>query len=110
MRKFVSIIAALGFLGTTSLTPVFAAPMIDGVAKSDDLSAAKKKKKAKKAKKKMSELAISDVSAAKKKKKKAKKKKMSELTISDLSSAKKKKAKKKAKKKMSNVIEYRIAA
>src|SRR4051794_26077829 len=90
MRKFTAIVTALGFLGTTSLTPVFAAPTIDTPAKSDDLSAAKKKtkkpakKKAKK--KKMGELTISDdLSAAKKKKKPAKKgkKKMGELTISD---------------------------
>ena len=52
MRKLTAIIAALGFLATTSLTPVFAAQAIDTPAKSDDLSAAKKKaKKAKKAKK-----------------------------------------------------------
>ena len=49
MRRITAIIAALGFLGTTMLTPVFAAQAIDTPAKSDDLSAAKKK--AKKAKK-----------------------------------------------------------
>ena len=44
MRKIIATIAALGFLGTTSLTPVLAAS-IDGTAPSADLSAAKKKKK-----------------------------------------------------------------
>ncbi len=56
MRKLVAIAAALGFLATTSLTPVMAAPAIGGgmgTVKSDDLSAAKKKaKKAKKSTKK----------------------------------------------------------
>ena len=47
MRKLTAIIAALGFLGSTSLTPVFAAPVPGTVVKSDDLSAAKKKKKKK---------------------------------------------------------------
>jgi flagellar biosynthesis component FlhA len=102
MRKLVAIAAALGFLATTSLTPVMASPAIGGgmgTVKSDDLSAAKKKakkkkaKKAKKAKKKMSSVMTEDLSSAKKKaKKKAKKSK-----------------KKAAKKKMSSVIEYRIA-
>ena len=87
MRKLTAIIAALGFLATTSLTPVYAAQAFDTPAKSDDLSAAKKK--------------------AKKKGKKAKK--TAELTIADdLSAAKKKK--KKAKKKAASVILYRIAA
>ena len=78
MRKITAIIAALGFLGTTMLTPVAAATS-EGIAKSDDFSAAKKKAKKKKAKKKA--------------------KKDAALVSSDLSAAKKKKAKKKAKKK-----------
>jgi hypothetical protein len=110
MRKLTAIIAALGLLASTSLTPVYAgATSTDTGVKSDDLSAAKKK--AKKAKKKKSELAVTDLSAAKKKAKKAKKakKKKSELAVTDLSAAAKKKAKK-AKKKASNEILYRIAA
>src|SRR4051812_32144917 len=60
LRKFTAIVAALGFLASTSLTPVLAAPSLDTPLKSDDLSAAKKKKPAKKAKKKkMGELVIS---------------------------------------------------
>ena len=87
MRKLTALVAALGLLGTTSLTPVFAAPATDaGVAKID-LSAAKKKAK----------------------KSKAKAKKTSELST-DLSAAKKKAKKSKAKAKTSNVIVYRIAA
>jgi hypothetical protein len=31
MRKLTAIITALGFLGSTSLTPVFAAPAVDTV-------------------------------------------------------------------------------
>ncbi len=71
MRKIIATIAALGFLGTTSLTPVLAAS-IDGTAPSNDLSAAAKKKKKKAAPKeeKKTELLSSDVSAAAKKKKK----------------------------------------
>jgi hypothetical protein len=121
VRKLTAIVAALGFLASTNLTPVWAAPATGTGFKSDDLSAAKKKKPAAKkkyAKKKMSELTLSsDFSAAKKKKptkkKYAKKKKMGELTLSsDLSAAKKKKKPaKKGKKKMGeNVILYRIAA
>ena len=104
MRKLIAILAAIGFIGTTTLSPVLAAQATPGVAKSDDLSAAKKKAK-KKSKK--AELTVTDLSAAKKKaKKKAKK---AELTnVTDFSAAKKK-AKKKAKK-AENVILYRIAA
>ena len=127
MRKMTAIAAALGFLVTTSLTPVVAAPAID-TGTTTDLSAAKKKakksaKKAKAKKKKAAELSeVTDLSAAKKKAKKgkkakakSKKKKMGELSVTtDLSAAKKgKKSAKKAKakkKKVSNVIEYRIAA
>jgi hypothetical protein len=76
MRKIIATIAALGFLGTTSLTPVLAAASIDGTAPSDDLSAAKKKakkkvhkKKAKKVmEKKATDVGATDLSAAKKKK------------------------------------------
>jgi len=51
MKKITAIIAALGFLGSTMLTPVAAATS-NGIFKSDDFSAAKKKAKKKKAKKK----------------------------------------------------------
>lgn len=99
MRKLVAIAAALGFLGTTSLTPVQAAPAGDLGFKSEDFSAQKKKAK----------------KAAKKSKKKAKKKDVSSVQTSEDLSAQKKKAKKakKAKKpakKQSNLIVYRIAA
>jgi hypothetical protein len=70
MRKLTAIIAAIGFLGSTSLTPVFAAPVHGTVVKSDDLSTAGKKKK----KKKGAELTITqdEMTAAGKKKKKKK--------------------------------------
>ena len=83
MRKLIAIIAAIGFIGSTSLPSMNAAQAKPGVAKSDDLSAAAKKKAKKKAKK-------------------------AEVTVTDLSAAAKKKAKKKAKK--AELIEYRIAA
>ena len=64
MRKLTAIIAALGFLASTSLTPIYAAPAVDTVVKNDDLSAAKKKKK----KKKGAEVIVNDdLTAAKKK-------------------------------------------
>ena len=44
MRKITAIAVALGFLTSVSL-PAFATPVVQGVVKSDDLSAAKKKKK-----------------------------------------------------------------
>ena len=81
MRKIIAIAAALGFLASTSL-PTFAAPATNGVVKSDDLSAAKKKKKKmeKKDEKKIekkdekkSDLDLNDLSAKKKKKKAEKK-------------------------------------
>ena len=80
MRKLTAIITALGFLGSTSLTPVFAAPAVAPVVKSDDLSTAGKKKK----------------------------KKGAELTIiqDEMTSA----GKKKKKKKGAEIILYRIAA
>ena len=83
MRKLIAIIAAIGFIGSTTLSPVIAAQATQGVVKSDDLSAAKKGKSKKKAKK-------------------------AELLSTDLSAAKKGKSKKKAKK--AELIEYRIAA
>ena len=46
MRKITAIAVALGFLTSVSL-PAFATPAVQGVVKSDDLSAAKKKKKKK---------------------------------------------------------------
>jgi hypothetical protein len=86
MRKLIAIMAALGFLGATSLTPVVAAASVDKPATSDEVSAQKKAKKAKK--------------AMKKKAKKAKKAKKPA----------KKRAKKPMKKKADAVILYRIAA
>src|SRR6267154_4720415 len=97
MRKIIATIAALGFLGTTSLTPVLAAASIDGMAPSDDLSAAKKKVvKKKKAKKKVAKKKVHKKKKHHKKKMKAKPKteKKSELFSTDLSAAKKKKKKK----------------
>ncbi|MPZ58784.1 MAG: hypothetical protein GEU91_20285 [Rhizobiales bacterium] len=104
MRKLIAIAAALGFLGATSLTPVFAAPAGNGMT-ATDFSAQAKKKKAKKSSKKK---------PAKKMEKK------SSLTVTDISAQEKKAAKKKAKKsskkkpakmeKKSGVILYQIAA
>ena len=53
MRKLIAVIAAIGFIGSTTLSPVIAAQATPGVAKSDEFSAAAKKKgkKAKKSKK-----------------------------------------------------------
>src|SRR5262249_5029441 len=44
MKQITAIIAALGFLGSTMLTPALAATS-NGITKSDDFSAKKKKKK-----------------------------------------------------------------
>ncbi len=44
MRKLIAIIAAIGFIGSTSLPAMNAAQAKPGVAKSDDFSAAAKKK------------------------------------------------------------------
>ena len=44
MRKITAIAVALGFLTSVSL-PAFATPVVQGVVKSVDLSAAKMKKK-----------------------------------------------------------------
>jgi len=66
MRKITAIAVALGFLTSVSL-PAFATPAVNGIVKSDVLSAAKKKKKSTTDKK--SSLATTDLSAAKKKKK-----------------------------------------
>ena len=62
MRKLIAIVAAIGFIGSTTLSPVIAAPATPGVAKSDEFSAAAKPKKKKKAKK--AELTATDISAA----------------------------------------------
>jgi hypothetical protein len=51
MRKLIAIIAAIGFIGSTTLSPVLAAQATPGVAKSDEFSAAAKKKGKKSAKK-----------------------------------------------------------
>jgi hypothetical protein len=128
MRKLTAIIAALGFLGTTSLTPVLAAAPIDNG--SVELSAQKKIKKAKRAKvkivkkRKAAELQVSqDLSAQKRKAKRAKvkkpraKAKTAEMQIiGDLSAQKKKSKRVKAKKPGSKAkaksaaIYYRITA
>ena len=44
MRKLIAVIAAIGFIGSTTLQPVIAAQATPGVAKSDEFSAAAKKK------------------------------------------------------------------
>jgi hypothetical protein len=103
MRKITAIAVALGFLTSVSL-PAFATPAVNGVVKSDELSAAKKKKK-KDSMEKKSSLGATDLSAAKKKKKKSMEKKSS-LGATDLSAAKKKK---KQPEKRSEIL-YRIAA
>ena len=97
MRKFTAIAVALGFLTSVSL-PAFATPTVNGVVKSDELSAKKKKKTEKKDEKK-SDLGMTDLSA--KKKKKTEKK---AALGTDLSAKKKKKTEKKSE------ILYRIAA
>ena len=70
MRKITAIAVALGFLTSVSL-PAFATPVVHGVVKSDDLSAAKKKKKKNDSLEKKSDNTVlgTDLSAAKKKKK-----------------------------------------
>ena len=75
MRKSLAVLAALGFLGATTVAPVIAAPTAPAIDHTD-ISAAKKKAKpsAKKSKTKKSEL-VTDLSAAKKKAKKASSKK-----------------------------------
>ena len=50
MRKITAIITALGFLGSTMLTPVVAATA-NGITKTDEFSSEGKKAKKKKAKK-----------------------------------------------------------
>lgn len=105
MYKLIGLIAALGLLGATSLTPVAAAPTAkDGVKNStlsiDDFSAAKKKKK-KKAKKKV-DTKKTDTKPA-----------MTAPAAGEKKATKKKKAKKKkkaSKKKTTDLILYRIAA
>jgi hypothetical protein len=104
MRKITAIAVALGFLTSVSL-PAFATPAVNGVVKSDELSAKKKKKTEKKDEKK-SDLGMTDLSAAKKKKKKDSMEKKSSLGVTDLSAAKKKK---KQPEKKSEIL-YRIAA
>ena len=76
MRKITAIAVALGFLTSVSL-PAFATPAANGVVKSDELSAKKKKKKDTMEKK--SSLGATDLSAAKKKKKKDTMEKKSEI-------------------------------
>ena len=77
MRKITAIAVALGFLTSVSL-PAFATPAVNGIVKSDELSAAKKKKK-KDTMEKKSSLGGTDLSAAKKKKKKSSTEKKSEI-------------------------------
>src|SRR6476620_3127751 len=105
MRKITAIAVALGFLTSVSL-PAFATPAANGVVKSDELSAKKKKKTEKKDEKK-SALGMTDLSAKKKKKTEKKDEKKSALGT-DLSAKKKKKTDKKDEKK--SEILYRIAA
>ena len=99
MRKITAIAVALGFLTSVSL-PAFATPTVNGVVKSDELSAAKKKKK-KDSMEKKSSLGATDLSAAKKKKKKDTMEKKSSLGATDLSAVKKKKKKDSMEKKSS---------
>lgn len=102
MRKFITIVAALGFLGTTSLTPVLAATALDST-KTDTSSAGKKDKKA--AKKSNKKTAKKGKKAGKKFAKKGKKpgKKVTKK-------GNKKPGMKKAKKTADATILYRIAA
>jgi hypothetical protein len=73
MRKITAIVVALGFLTSVSL-PAFATPAVNGIVKSDELSAKKKKKKdSMKKDEKKSDLGLTDLSAKKKKKKDTKK-------------------------------------
>ena len=76
MRKITAIAVALGFLTSVSL-PAFATPTVNGVVKSDELSAKKKKKKDTMEKK--SSLGATDLSAKKKKKTEKKDEKKSEI-------------------------------
>jgi hypothetical protein len=128
MRKLTAIIAALGFLGSTSLTPVLAAPSFDNA--SVDMSAQKKPKKVertkvKTVKPKSASLIGHDVSAqkvkklrksAKKPRAKVKAKTAEVQTVGDLSAQKVKKPRKTAKKPRvkakakTAAIYYRIAA
>ena len=76
MRKITAIAVALGFLTSVSL-PAFATPAVNGVVKSDELSAKKKKKTEKKDEKKSA--LGTDLSAKKKKKTDKKDEKKSEI-------------------------------
>ena len=87
MRKITAIAVALGFLTSVSL-PAFATPAVNGVVKSDELSAKKKKKTEKKDEKKSA--LGTDLSAKKKKKTEKKDEKKSDLGMTDLSAKKKK--------------------
>src|SRR6476620_10066374 len=89
MRKITAIAVALGFLTSVSL-PAFATPAANGVVKSDELSAKKKKKTEKK------KAALgADRSDKKKKKTEKKEEKKSDLGMTDHSAKKKKKTEKK---------------
>src|SRR5215831_13869468 len=99
MRKITAIAVALGFLTSVSL-PAFATPAVNGIVKSDELSAKKKKSSTKKS-------ALStDLSAAKKKKKKSSSTDKKSSLATDLSAKKKKKS---SPDKKSEIL-YRIAA
>jgi len=76
LRKITAIAVALGFLTSVSL-PAFATPAANGVVKSDELSAKKKKKTEKKDEKKSA--LGTDLSAKKKKKTDKKDEKKSEI-------------------------------
>jgi hypothetical protein len=76
MRKITAIAVALGFLTSVSL-PAFATPAVNGVVKTDELSAKKKKKMEKKDEKKS--VLGTHLSAKKKKKTEKKDEKKSEI-------------------------------
>ena len=78
MKTLSTMIAALGLLGFTSLTPAVAATGSD-IVKGDELSAAKKK--AKKSKAKKADLGITEFTSAKKKAKKSKAKKADSIIL-----------------------------
>ncbi len=83
MRKLIAVLAAIGFIGTTTLSPVLAAQATPGVAKSDDFSAAKKKAK-KKSQEGRTDRHHRPLGCQEEAKKKAKK---AELTATDVSAA-----------------------
>ena len=63
MRKLIAIVAAIGFIGTTTVSPMFAAQTAPSVVKNDDFSAAAAKKKAKKKAKKADNVILYRIAA-----------------------------------------------